>query len=315
MLGVSGGSYLIGTGIWPPVALGCTILAGTIPTALLLPGVRYTLIAHKAEEDDDECQPDDGAIPIQTLKAPDPSSSLPASPTSTPKDFLPELRSTSTLRAYFHLLQTSISFLTPYILPLCIFLIHELAMGIRDIAEQWMSTRYTVSLREIGYILAGQTLFSAAILGSLPTMGSMVSKATGTAGRKKDLLVLKASVGLSATGAVLIALAPSIPFLLCGLAVFACAVGFHDALIAVITRGLSDPKFGSSELPNGNTSVARLYMTISIIEVAGNMANGPLWAAVYTLALRTGTEIGMAMPFLVSGMVFAGVGALVWGLR
>lgn len=315
MLGVSGGSYLLGTGIWPPIALGCTILTGTIPTALLLPRGRYTPIAHsEEEEDDDECQPEDCAIPIQTLEAPGPSFSVPASPTSIPNAFSSQLRSTSTLQAYLHLLRTSISSLTPYTLPLCIFLTHELAMGIRDIAEQWMSTRYTVPLREIGYILAGQTLFSAAILGLLPTMGSMISKATGTAGRDKDFLIIKASIAVSATGAVLIALAPSIPFLLCGLAVFACAVGFHDALIAVITRGLSDPNPGSSRFPNGNTSIARLYITISIIEVAGNMANGPLWAAVYKLALRTGTKIGMAMPFLVSGTIFAGVGALTWRL-
>ncbi|MCJ1423070.1 hypothetical protein MMC29_000951 [Sticta canariensis] len=314
MIGVSGGSYLIGTGIWLPIALGCTILTGTIPTALLLPGGKYTPISHSEEDDDSECQPEDCAIPIQALKAPDPSSSVPASPTSIPNTFLPQLRSTSTLQAYFHLLRTSISSLTPYILPLCIFLIHELAMGIRDIAEQWMSTRYTVPLQKIGYILAGQTLFSAAILGLLPTMGSKVSKATSTAGRDKDFLILKASIVLSASGAVLIALAPSIPFLLCGLAVFASAVGFHDALIAVVTRGLSNPNSGSSGISNGDTSVARLYMTISIIEVAGNMANGPLWAAVYRLALTTGTKIGMATPFLVSGMIFAGVGALVWGL-
>ena len=188
-------------------------------------------------------------------------------------------------------------------------------MGIRDVAEQWMSTRYNTPLRLIGYILAGETLFSAVILGVLPTVGSIVSKATSTPGRDKDLFVVKTSIALSATGAILIALAPSIPFLLCGLAVFASSVGFRDAMIAVISRGLSDPNLGSSGSSNGNIPIARLYMSISIIEVVGNMANGPLWAGLYELALKIGTQAGMAMPFLVAAISFAGVGMLVWGLK
>ena len=188
-------------------------------------------------------------------------------------------------------------------------------MGIRDVAEQWMSTRYSTPLRLIGYILAGETLFSAVILAVLPSVGSMVSKAAGISGRDKDVLVVKASIALSATGAVLIALAPSIPFLLCGLAVFASSVGFRDSMIAVVSRGLSDPNSGSSGSSNGDVSLARLYMSISIIEVVGNMANGPLWAGVYGLALKMGTHVGMAMPFSVAGMIFAGVWVLVWRLK
>ena len=56
-------------------------------------------------------------------------------------------------------------------------------------------------------------------------------------------------------------------------------------------------------------------MTISIIEVAANIANGPLWAGMYGIALRLGTQIGMTLPFIVAGLIFAGVGVLVWGLE
>ena len=319
MLGVSGGSYLLGTGIWLAIALGFAIWTCTLPTALLLPGGKYHRVAQveeveEVEEEEDEeasCHPEDIAILMRTQKA----SSMPVSPASMPDSCSSTFQSTSTTQTKPRIFPESLLSLRPYAFPLCIFLTHELAMGIRDIAEQWMSTRYRTPLRHIGYILAGQTLFSAVILGLLPTVGSTLSKATGIVGRDKDLFVVKASIGLSASGAVLIALAPSIPFLLCGLVVFASAVGFHDAMIAVVSRGLSDANPGSSGSCNGTIPISRLYMSISIIEVAGNMANGPLWAGVYGLALKTGTQIGMAIPFLVAGMSFGGVGALVWGLK
>ena len=317
MLGVGGGSYLLGTGIWLPIALGFAVWTCTLPTVLLLPVGKYHRIAEIEEEEEEEdaaCQPEDTAIPMQTPKAPDPSSMPPFS-SSTPGSNSSTFHSTSTPQTKWRLFPKALLSLRPYTLPLCIFLTHELAMGIRDVAEQWMSTRYSKPLRLLGYILAGETLFSAVILGVLPTVGSMASKSAGTSGRDKDLLVVKASIALSATGAVLIALAPSIPFLLGGLAVFASSVGFRDSMIAVVSRGLSDSNSGSSGSSNGDVSIARLYMSISIVEVVGNMANGPLWAAVYGLALKMGTQIGMAMPFLVAGMSFAGVGVLVWRLN
>ena len=316
MLGVSGGSYLLGTGIWLAIALGFAVWTCTLPTVLLLPVGKYHRIAEIEEDEEEEasCQREDTAIPMQTTKAAGPSS-MPLSPTSIPDSCSSTFQSTSSPQTKLRLLPKSVLSLGPYALPLSIFLTHEMAMGIRDIAEQWMSTRYSTPLRLIGYILAGETLFSAVILGVLPTVGSIVSKAAGIYDRDKDLLVVKASIALSATGAILIALAPSIPFLLFGLAIFASSVGFRDSMIAVVSRGLSDPKPGSSGSSNGDVSIARLYMSISIIEVVGNMTNGPLWAAVYRLALKMGTQIGMAMPFLVAGMSFAGVGALVWGLK
>ena len=321
MLGISGGSYLLGTGIWLAIALGFSIWVCTLPTALLLPGSKYHRIsqvdeAEEEEEDDDveeSCHPDDTAILMRTQKA----SWIPVSPVSMPDS----CSSTSTPQTKPHILPESLLSLRSYAFPLFIFLTHELSMGIRDIASQWMSTRYRTPLRHIGYILASQTLFSAVILGLLPTIGSTLSKSKTKGivgvGRDKDLFVVKASIGLSASGAVLIALAPSIPFLVCGLAVFAAAVGFHDAMIAVVSRGVADANNpGSrSESCKETIPIARLYMSISIIEVVGNMANGPLWAGVYGLALETGTQIGMAIPFLVAGMSFGGVGALVWGLK
>lgn len=325
MLGVSGGSYLFGTGIWLAIALGFAIWTCTLPTALLLPGGKYhriTQVEEVEEEEEEEeeeedqyeeasCHLEDTAILMRTQKAPDPSS-MPVSPASFTNSCSSIFHSISTPQTKLRILPESLSSLRPYAFPLCIFLTHETTMGIRDIAEQWMSTRYRTPLRHIGYILAGQTLFGAMILGLLPTVGSIISKATGIVGRDKDLFVVKASIGLSATGAVLVALAPSNPFLLCGLAVFASAVGFHDAMIAVVSRRQSDSNPGSGGSCNGTISIARLYISISIIEVVGNMANGPLWASVYGLALKTGTQVGIAMPFLVAGMSFA---ALVWGLK
>ena len=88
MLGVSGGSYLLGTGIWQAIALSFAIWTCTLPTVLLSPVGKYHRIAEIEEEEEAEeeeekasCQTEDTAIPMQPPKAPGPSS-MPVSPTS-----------------------------------------------------------------------------------------------------------------------------------------------------------------------------------------------------------------------------------------
>ncbi|KAL8705949.1 MAG: hypothetical protein Q9201_000943 [Fulgogasparrea decipioides] len=208
-------------------------------------------------------------------------------------------REVSHLQQSFELIKSFSSEAWTYRLPLSIFVTHELAMGIRDIAEQWMSKRYTWPIRKIGYILAAQTLLSAVIFASLPKIGTYLARKRAISTAVKDLFLVKYTLAAAVIGTMMIAFAWSRELLLCGLAVFAFGVGFHDALKSYVTAQLQDA-----------AHISRLYMWISLLEVVANMVNGPFWALIYTLALHIG-GLGLGLPFLICSGVFAGTLLLV----
>ena len=189
-------------------------------------------------------------------------------------------------------------------LVLFIFVTHELAMGIRDIAEQWMSKRYHWPLQMIGYILAGQTLLSATILAGLPRITSffLARKWTLTV-ETKDLLMMRCTLIAAAAGTAVIAFAWDRAFLLVGLAIFAFGVGFHDVLKAFVTVRLQD-----------RAQVTRIFLWISTLEVLANMVNGLFWAMMYDLSLRIDGS-GLGLPFLFSSGLFFGTILLIRRLR
>ena len=188
-------------------------------------------------------------------------------------------------------------------LPLSIFVTHELAMGIRDIGEQWMSKRYAWSIWKTGHILAAQTLVSAMILASLPKLGAYLARKRTITAEVKDLLFMKWTLAATIAGTAVIAFAWSRSLLLLGLAVFAFGIGFHDTLKSYVTAQLED-----------TAQVTRVYMWVSMLEAVANMINGPFRALMYALALRIG-GFGLGLPFLVCSGGFVGTLILVGQLR
>ena len=177
-------------------------------------------------------------------------------------------------------------------------------MGILDIAQQWMSKRYSWSIQTTGYILAGETLLSAVILASLPKASAfLLARWKTLTAEKKDLLLMKCTLTAAAAGAAVISLAERRSFLFLGLVVFAFGAGFHDALKSFVTARLRD-----------SAQVTRIYLWISMLEVAANMINGPFWALMYAFSLRIG-GMGLGLPFLLSSGACVGTILLVRRLR
>ena len=295
MLGVSGGSYLTGSSPWLPITLGLFVMAMTIPGCLLL-GIReYQMIS---QNDDSE--------PHIINEITTPNSPRSSSPNNVREQTPHENKGSGSNRSkdWLNLVKTSTGDALTYKLPLSIFVVHEIGMGIRNIAQQWMSKRYDWPIQMTGYILAGETLLSAVILASLPKASAflLARKKTLTAGTK-DLLLMKCTLMAATTGTAVIALAESRSFLFLGLAVFAFGAGFHDALKSFVTARLRD-----------SAQVTRIYLWISMLEVVADMINGPFWALMYAFSMRIG-GLGLGLPFLLSSGVCVGTMLLVTRLR
>ena len=258
ILGVSGGSYLLRRSLWLPIILGYLAWSLTIPSVLLFTRRQYHSVPQGEEL---ERYLMDSPL-SQGPARPDPLRNLDGQV----QNEIKEPRE-SQIKCWMALMKTFSDDALRYKLSLSIFITHELALGIRDIGEQWMSKRYAWPIRKVGYTLAAQTLLSAIILASLPKIGSCIAPKRRITAEAKDLLSVKCSLAATAAGTAAIAFARSRSLLLLGLTVFAFGVGFHDALTSYVTAQLGD-----------TAQVTRIYMWISILEVVANMVNGPFWA-------------------------------------
>ncbi|KAL8790995.1 MAG: hypothetical protein Q9195_006069, partial [Heterodermia aff. obscurata] len=295
MLGVTSGSYLTGFSPWLPITLGLFVMASMIPACLLLGGSQYQIIPQV-----DQSEPH--AMDELTT---------PKSPRSPSPDIMSEQRhlvnrvpGKRSPTNWLNRVKTSRDDALTYKLPLSIFVVHELGMGIHNIAQQWMSKRYAYPIRTTGYILAGETLLSALILASLPKASAfLLARKKTLTPERKDLLLMKCTLAAAAAGTAILALAERRGFLFLGLAVFAFGAGFHDALKSFVTAQLRD-----------SAQVTRIYLWISMLEVVANMFNGPFWALTYAISLRIG-GMGLGLPFLLSSGACVGTIILVIQLR
>ena len=186
---------------------------------------------------------------------------------------------------------------------LLIFFVHEIAMGIRDITQQWLSKRYSLPLRIAGYILASETLLASMILLLLPQLLKRVGKLRNLSPTTQDLVLSCGSLLAAAIGTSAIAFSGSVRWIFfLALGVYALGVGFADAQKSLVTKLVGENEF------------TMLYLCISYVQTLANAFNGPLWAEIYSFGLGLG-EIGMAAPFLVSSLLIFGTLGLVLILR
>ena len=296
--GLLGGSYLLGTSLWLPLELGVMLYVISIPLLLFLPRSHSGPSGKSDNEADDEnhllgslTNPLETATMLANEELEE-DKSLQSSPQPRSRSPFSILLS---FKVYAHHAWTYKSFLN-------IFFLHEAGMGVRDITEQWMSKRYTWTIRTTGYVLAGGTLFSSIVLWVLPLLGHHLQHARKISPSLRDVYLMRGSLLAGTTGTALIAVASSRWMFLAAFGVFTFGAGFHDALKSHVTQQV------------GKEKVTPLYMCISMCEMGGNILNGPLWAGIYSIGL--GIEgVGMMMPFLVCTLIFMGTLGLVWRLK
>lgn len=296
--GVLGGSYLLGTSLWLPLELAVMLYVISIPLLLFLPR------SHSGPSRKSDNEADQGNHLLESLTHPPEMTTMldneeleddKALQSSPQPRRLSSFSIFLSFKVYAHHAWTYMSFLN-------IFFFHEAGMGVRDITEQWMSKRYTWTIRTTGYVLAGGTLLSSIVLWFLPLLGHHLQHARKISPSLRDVYFMRGSLLAGTVGTALIALATSRWMFLAAFGVFTLGAGFHDALKSHVTRQV------------GKEKVTPLYMCISMCEMGGNILNGPVWAGIYSIGL--GIEgIGMMVPFFVCTLIFMGTLGLVWRLK
>ena len=301
MVGVSGGSLMLRNGYLLPIGIGIGVWCMNLPTAISLRTGRTEGYKSIPSSELEEHQLD-----YVVNKTDEPPDLCLGSGAARDKHSISRQQNDERRHNDCREFRTMLSgycykFIRPvfkeayaYSLPLFLFLTHEVAMGVRDVTEQWISKRYSLKLQSVGYILAGQTLLSAIILSALPKISRFCVLKRKLIPGKRDVFMASASVFAAAVGSLLIALSWTVPLLLISLTVFAFGIGFHDAMKSYVALCVG---------AENTIEITRMYMLISILEVLANMVNGPLWAATFTVALRSG-EYGMSLPFLICSFVF-----------
>jgi hypothetical protein len=302
VLGVTGGSYLLGESVWIPIWLGLAFTSLCIPVLLWLKDHRDNLLAQKNS-------PDQGDYSLRVAESCDPAESHKREESNSQSQDIPPAKTDQFVGRPMSLLRsfsTYSTFMLKHSHILAIFLVHESGMGVRNITEQWMSQRYAWPLRTTGYILASETFVSSIFLAVLPVIARYLPRGSSARGpseqRQQQIYIIRGSLFAAAGGVAIIAASGSsrVAFLV-ALGMFALAVGFHDALKSYVT-GLVDV-----------SSITRLYMCISIVETCANIVNGPTWAWIYTVGMSYGVR-GMPLPFLLCCLLFLGALGLVTGL-
>jgi hypothetical protein len=300
VLGVTGGSYLLGESVWIPIWLGLAFTSLCIPVLLWLKDHRDNLLAQKNS-------PDQGDYSLRAAESCDPAESHKREESNSQKQDIPPAKTDQFVGRPMSLLRsfsTYSTFMLKHSHILAIFLVHESGMGVRNITEQWMSQRYAWPLRTTGYILASETFVGSIFLAVLPVIARYLPRGSSARGgpseqRQQQIYIIRGSLFAAAGGVAIIAASGSsrVAFLV-ALGMFALAVGFHDALKSYVT-GLVDV-----------SSITRLYMCISIVETCANIINGPTWAWIYTVGMSYGVR-GMPLPFLLCCLLFLGALGLV----
>ncbi|KAI4160902.1 MAG: hypothetical protein LQ342_005328 [Letrouitia transgressa] len=305
MIGFGGGAFLMKHGYWLPIGIGFGVWCTTLPTVLFLRITpkeiyqslptdsieEYQLETFVIKDDASDSGFESGSENVDDRNV---NVNLGKQGRQGDDDKVSRIFSGQPETRWKDSLRHTLVEANIYRLALSVFFIHELAMGIRDVAEQWVSKRYHLPLQNVSYILSGETLLNAIILFMLPKLSGLVARKWELAPGEKDLFVASTSVLTAATGALFIAASWNIPLLLVSMAVFASGVGFHDALKSYVVLLI-----GAEHA----VRITRIYMCISILEVLANMVNGPLWAEFYQIGLNI-EGVGLALPFILCSSIF-----------
>lgn len=108
----------------------------------------------------------------------------------------------------------------------------------------------------------------------------------------KDLLVSRASVGLSALGSLAISAAPAAALAAMGIAIFALGSGFGPAARSLVTTFCHQDEAGL------------LYSALAIMQSVGGLVAGPLLALTFRWGLSLGNE-WTGIPFAAVAGLFA----------
>lgn len=157
-------------------------------------------------------------------------------------------------------------------------------------------------LATVNRALALKALVSSLMLFALPTLRKHYFEPRMST-LQLDLLITQVSLLANMIGVVGLGFSTPAVFFILALCVYTSGTGLADSLTA----------YGTFTLPPGE-EVSEFYMRTGLIKTIAAMIGAPLWSAVFTLVLRSGS-LPLSLPFWMCAVLFGAVVGSAMALR
>ncbi|KAI1630831.1 major facilitator superfamily domain-containing protein [Biscogniauxia mediterranea] len=262
-----------------PFWIGAVLLILAVPTILMLPNpAALTLL----NEDDEQRQP---LVSSPTLKARNARASLMA-------PILERIRTLiSTVRS------RNLAFL------LVSFFLTSLASSDTKLLAQYISKRYHWTFASAGYLLSAKaivnfillTVIVPGVVTSRRTVDHLQSRALSD---RANIRYAHICLAVSVLGALAIALAATIPFLVGSLMLYALG-----SALPVFTLGLlKSPSVSPREVDEQDDDQTHIFSIVMMVKTLGSLVGAPLMAALWVHGIQTST---LGVPYFVSAALYS----------
>lgn len=229
----------------------------------------------------------------------------PATEDSTPSSVQNQTLAGRARHALMKLKQASSFLLDDWRVPALIlpFLLHMLVGTIGALLLQYLSKRYGLTFSDATLLMTIRSgVLVLLLFVILPYLSNMVMQKFQLSGPRKDLYLVRVSLGFIVVGWTMVGFSPNIPIVAISLAISALGQGF-----ALLLRS-----FLTSLVPAHH--IARVYSIISIVDTIGIMAGSPLLAGLFKRGLALGGA-WIGLPFYFTALIGFMFFLLLLGIR
>lgn len=179
---------------------------------------------------------------------------------------------------------------------LIVFLINGLAIRLEVLLPQYISLVLHWPLATVNRVLALKALVSALMLFALPTLRKCYLEPRMST-LQVDLFITQLSLVTNTIGVIGLGFSAPALFFILALCVYTSGTGLSDSLTS----------YGTFTLPPGE-EISEFYMRTGLITNIAAMIGAPLWSAVFSFVIRSGS-LPLGTPFWMCATLFgAGVG-------
>lgn len=171
------------------------------------------------------------------------------------------------------------------------FILQMLVGTIGQLLLQYLSKRYGLTFSNATLLMTIRSgVIVLLLFVILPYLSTLIMQKFQLSGPRKDLYLVRVSLGFIVVGWMLVGLSPNIPVVAISLAISALGQGF-----ALLLRS-----FLTSLVPAHH--IARVYSIVSIVDTAGMMVGSPLLAGLFKRGLALGGA-WIGLPFYFTALV------------
>ncbi|KAK5994612.1 MFS efflux pump atnC-like protein [Cladobotryum mycophilum] len=183
------------------------------------------------------------------------------------------------------------------------FLMNTLGSSSINIAIQYISKRFSISIASAGYLLTVRAIVTVVVfLFAINMLGKFLTHRYELRGPPRDLWLARLTVLFFPLGFLLISIGGHIGLVAVGMSFTAFGLGSGSLMRSVATALVHKDQ------------VARLHAAMCLVDNVGTLVSGPLLAETYTLGLRLG-DGWIALPFIAATVLTTLGSWITWLVR